>query len=644
MNRMLCVTAACLLYLCGHGGAFALPDPFTEERARYREALDALKHGKHERFGQLSTSLRDYPLHPYLEDRRLRRRLAQADDAEVAAFLEQHAGTPLAERLYDDWLEYLGRTRQWQRFEHFYSGDGDAELRCYHLRATRNTGEREAWLDQALALWTVGHSQPDACDPVFEVLYDSPRIDSAALWERISLAMAEGKLSLAAWLGRKLPAAEQARVELWRQAHRRPAAALHDARLDGDDAIARRIRLHAIRRLARSQPDAAFEALQVRREQFSAAEYHAALQYVARYAGYRRSDRAYAILARLPADWRTEETEELQARMALIERDWSALLETIDDFRHQDSQFSEWPYWRARALDALGRRGPARQLLQALSGERFFHGFLAADRLQRPYRLNHQPIEYDDATLLALLEQHPGLWRAGELHRLGRTWASRREWYQTSRQLEPAELELAAALAHEWGWHDRAIWTAARAKRWNDVRIRFPLAYREQVEQVAEQFDLDPALIYGIIRQESAFMANAHSSAGALGLMQLMPATGRHTARLLRLPKPSRATLLTTSANLRLGSAYLKRMLERYDGHPALAAAAYNAGPHRVDRWLPEDGDLEADYWIDTIPFRETRGYVRGVLAFTAVYDMRLNGRAVPLARRLADTVEKSGG
>ena len=139
-------------------------------------------------------------------------------------------------------------------------------------------------------------------------------------------------------------------------------------------------------------------------------------------------------------------------------------------------------------------------------------------------------------------------------------------------------------------------------------------------------------------------MANAHSSAGALGLMQLMPATGRHTARLLRLPKPSRATLLTTSANLRLGSAYLNRMLERYDGHPALAAAAYNAGPHRVDRWLPEgDGDLEADYWIDTIPFRETRGYVRGVLAFTAVYDMRLNGQAVPLARRLARVVDTGG-
>ncbi|RRQ21751.1 transglycosylase SLT domain-containing protein [Thiohalobacter thiocyanaticus] len=576
MRQGLQLAAAILLCGLTHG-AQALPDPYTDERSRYQAALHALQRGELERFDQLAASLRDYPLHPYLQDRRLRRDLARATDADIAAFLQAQADTSLADRLYRDWLQHLGRTRQWQRFERFYRGDGDAELRCYHLRATRNTASREAWLDAALELWRVGHSQPDACDPVFDVLYDTPRIDTEALWQRIRLAMAEGKLSLAAFLGRKLPDAERDQVEFWHYAHRRPAAALDDARLEQDNAIARRIRVHAIQRLARSQPDTAFEALQARRGQLSDEDYHAALKYVARYAGYRRSDKAYTILAAVPADWRDAEIEELQARMALVERDWAALVDTIAGFRHQDSRFSEWPYWQARALGELGRSEPARHQLRTLSGERFFHGFLAADRLNRPYQLNHRPIEYDESELLALLERHPGLWRAGELHRLGRTWASRREWYHTSLQLDPPELELAAALAHEWGWHDRAIWTAARAGHWDDVQIRFPLAYREQVEQVAAQFDLDPALIFAVIRQESAFMADAHSSAGALGLMQLMPATGRQTALQLRLPRPSRATLLTTSANLRLGSAYLKRMLERYNGHPALAAAAYNA-------------------------------------------------------------------
>ncbi|WP_096364319.1 transglycosylase SLT domain-containing protein [Thiohalobacter thiocyanaticus] len=643
MNKRLQLAAAILLSLPWPGAAIALSDPFTDERARFQEALHALERGNLQRFDALVASLQDYPLQPYLQDRRLRRDLARASDADIAAYLERYADTPLADRLYDDWLEHLGRTRQWSRFERFYRGDGDAELRCYHLRATRTAGERTAWLDAAMTLWRVGHSQPDACDPVFDVLYDSHRIDSDALWERIALAMGEGRLSLAAYLGKKLPAAERELVEFWRHAHRRPAAALNDARLQADDDRVRRIRLHAIQRLARSQPDSAYAALQARRDQLSGDDYHATLKYVARYAGIRRSDNAYAILKAVPGDWRDAEIEELQARIALLTRDWAALLETIEGFRHQDSRFSEWPYWQARALDALGRSEPARQQLLALSGERFFHGFLAADRLNRPYRLNHRPIEYDESDLLALLQRRPGLWRAGELHRLGRTWASRREWYHASLKLSPPELELAAALAHEWDWHDRAIWTAARAGRWDDVQIRFPLAYRDQIEQVAGQFDLDPALIFAVIRQESAFMADARSSAGALGLMQLMPATGRQTALHLRLPRPSRATLLTTSANLRLGSAYLKRMLERYHGHPALAAAAYNAGPHRVDRWLPDDGEFEPDHWIDTIPFRETRGYVRGVLAFTAVYDMRLNGEAVPLARRLARVVNVDG-
>lgn len=640
MNRLLRLASIVLLYGLILGTAGAFPDPYKDERAQYRDAVRALSRGQYEQFEQLTDQLKDYPLHPYLLDKSLRRSLSRADDADIASFLETYADTPLAVRLYDDWMEYLGRTRQWKRYENFYQG-GDAELRCFHLRATRGTRDREQWLQAAYDLWLVGHSQPDECDPVFKVLYDSDRIDDDAIWTRIELAMDNGKLSLARFLGKKLPAADQKWVDLWRYAHRRPASALTDGRLKSDRPIALRIRLHAIERLARSHPDTAYEKLTPLQGRVADKDYYTTLQTVARYAGYRRSDNAYRILAAVPDAYRDEKIEDLQARIALQNKDWSALAQTIEGFTHHDSRFSEWPYWHARALLHLNRRDPALQLLRDLAQERYFHGFLAADYLNLPYRLNRETIDYSEDKLLDLLKRHPGLQRAGELHRLGQTWTSRREWYYACKQLSQSDLELAAALAHEWGWHDRAIWTAARAGRWDDVDIRFPLAYRGQVEQVAGQFKLDPALIYGIIRQESAFMADAHSAAGALGLMQLMPATGAHTARLLRLPKPSRSTLLQTSANLRLGSGYLKRMLDRYNGNPALAAAAYNAGPHRVDRWLPDSGSESVDYWIDTIPFRETRGYVRGVLAFTTVYDMRMNTRPTTLAERLNEVSKK---
>jgi soluble lytic murein transglycosylase len=202
--------------------------------------------------------------------------------------------------------------------------------------------------------------------------------------------------------------------------------------------------------------------------------------------------------------------------------------------------------------------------------------------------------------------------------------------------MSDADLARAAKLAHRWGWHGRAILTVARTPHLDDLEMRFPLAYHDRVLEQAEARRLDPAWMYAIVRQESAFIADARSPAGALGLMQIMPGTGRKIARSLNKPLESRRQLLDADVSLEFGSTYLRILLDEMDEHPVLAAAAYNAGPHRVERWRPAEQNMSADLWIENVPYGETREYLRRVLAYTTIYEQRLGRDPVRLSERLA--------
>ncbi|MBT8087758.1 MAG: transglycosylase SLT domain-containing protein, partial [Gammaproteobacteria bacterium] len=193
----------------------------------------------------------------------------------------------------------------------------------------------------------------------------------------------------------------------------------------------------------------------------------------------------------------------------------------------------------------------------------------------------------------------------------------------------------AAILAHRWGWHSRAIATAASLGEYDDLMIRYPLPHQQSFEQFSSAARISPTWAYGIARSESLFMRDVRSSAGAIGLMQLMPSTGRAVARKIRLPYSGLRTLTDPDSNIRLGTSYLGQMAERYSGNPVLATAAYNAGPHRVDRWLPENGSEDARVWIENIPFNETRKYVKRVLAAQTIFDWRISGQV----RRLSDSL-----
>jgi soluble lytic murein transglycosylase len=614
-------------------------DQYDKQRELFLEAEVALKSGDTTAFGKLKEQLVDYPLYSYLEFWQLRRGLSLAKATDVKAFLDRYQGQSVASRLRISWLHQLGRRQDWNNYLYFYQPQNSVILRCYDIRARLSKGEgREQALEEALELWLVGYSQPDACDPAFDQLYNSSLITGERVWERVRLAFANQKTSLAGYLAKRLSSEDRNWVERWQYAHRRPTAALSKAWAKEDTPLVRDILTHALWRLASHKPEQAWKHWQEinRSHRFNAQQAGKVLQRIALTGALRRHPQASEWLTKVPDQAVNNDIRQWRVRTALSEADWEKALQWLDELDVADRDAETWRYWRAYALNADGAKGDAFSEYARLAGERSYYGFLAADQLQRSYQMNDSRVSYDKE-YMERIQRLPGIERARELYLAGKHLDARREWYRATLAMPEHELKLAALLAHRWGWHDRAILTASRAKYWSDLTLRFPLPHRESIFANADQYELDPALIYGVIRQESAFMEDARSPVGALGLMQLMPQTGKQTARALKIRYQGNQALLQSDQNIRLGSAYLNKLLKRFNDSPVLAAAAYNAGPHRVNRWLPREKSMDASLWAELIPFKETRHYVRRVLAYATVFEWRLERPLTRLSRRLPE-------
>lgn len=615
------------------GVAAAAGADLARQRQAFLDARSALQANQLTRFRRLEHRLRDYPLYPYLRYDALTKNLAHASPAEVTRFFIAYHDTPLDRQLRRAWLGELARRKDWRRFIEFYRPGETTRLRCLELQARSHTGRTKGLMAAALRLWLVGHSQPQECDPVFQDLYATPYIDTQRLWQRIRLAIDEGNLTLARFLSRRLDRRDRHWVALWLATDRLPARTIRSGALRPDLPITRDIVLYGIERLARA--DAGGAALvwkRVRaRYRFSARQVAHIRRLLALEAAYQGQAQARRWLDTLPASAVDARVRKWRIRAALAAEDWKAVLHWIDALPPAQRADSTWRYWHARALGKLGRPRQARRELAELATKRSYDGFLAADRLGWHYAMNDSPIRYTAAELSRLLRDHPALVRARELYRVDMNRDARREWYYATRHMSSRDLALAAVLAGQWGWHNQAILTVAQSGRLDDLALRFPLPYRRQIVTVARDYGLDASWVFGVVRQESAFREDARSPVGALGLMQLMPATGRHTAQLLNRPRPDRWTLLQAEENIRLGAGYLQHMLNRFSDSMVLATAAYNAGPQRVQTWLPQKRSMPADLWVDLIPFHETRNYVRDVLAYTAVFHWRMHGAATHL-------------
>jgi soluble lytic murein transglycosylase len=585
-------------------------------------------------------ALENYVLWPDLRAAWFRAAMRTADHAEIEAFLERYGALRPARELRYRYALHLAKADRLAAFltiyEEFYQGAGIAKLDCLALRAEIEAGREQRVVERALGLWTIGESQVDECDPVFAYLSDNDLIGAADYRRRFELAVEARQFSLARWLGKSI---DQQHIDLasgWLTAQRDPEAFLRAHSALGRDETTRDQLVYAAERLTYKDPLLAAELWEdaATRHGFTLEQQLRTQRHIALWVARDNLPGAYAELTKLPVAAQNTEVLRWRARTSLRDQNWANLLADIGLMPEAERQSEEWRYWRGIALHRGGDTETAHELLAELARETSYYGFLAADELDGPYALDDAVAAPEEA-VIAELAKREDLVRARELFLVGQDGRGRSEWAAALEGLD-AELQLQAAiLASRWGWHSRAIAAAASAGAMDSLSLRYPLPFHETFRRYSEQARIPATWAYGVARSESLFMRDVRSRAGAIGLMQLMPATGRQVAREIQLPYAGLTTLTDPQSNIRLGTTYLGQMADRFGGNRVLATAAYNAGPHRVDAWLPEGDPLDARVWIENIPFNETRRYVRRVLEAETIFHWRLTGRMQRLSNQL---------
>lgn len=609
------------------------PSSRGTQRAIYQQALEALARNDAVDFSSLRTELADYPLLPYLEYAQLTVDLDTVADTDVQRFLDAYPGTVLARRVQREWQETLARQQQWQRLIQVHDPfNTSVDVHCKVLEMRLREGDTSA-LDAVDELWNVGKSQPNVCDPLFETWRAAGRLTPQLGWQRFEKVMEAGDITFARYLSTLMPERENQLATLWLDTVQRPERLGSTGDYVGDSPELNAILRDTLRRLARGDAEQAWTLADFYAEArgFTADERIALQRYVLlRMLLQNGVERAEELLRDNPT-LAADSLIEVLLRDALKRQDWDRFDTWLPWLSEAGRASERWRYWQARSVE---RSDPAQAnaLYVEVAGTRSFYGFLAADLLGIDYAIIDRPVVATDDELRALL-QAPALSRAVELFLVGDERAAQAEWQFALATLSEREVMIAARLAERLGWHRNGIQALIQVSYWDDLQLRFPLGYRETLDTVSTRNEeLDLTFLYAIARQESAFITDARSSAGAMGLMQLMPGTARDAAREMNLPLTGTPDLFDPNVNLTLGSHYLAKMLRSFDGNRILAAAAYNAGPARVRRWLDDESmkGLPLDIWIETLPFGETRGYVQNVLSYSVIYGYRL-GRETPL-------------
>ena len=582
-------------------------------------------------------------LSPYLEYWRLNLRLEDTPDADVQRFLEREAGSYLADRLRADWLKQLGKRGDWQVFEHELPPlvRDNLEIRCYGWLARLARSDEEAYAE-ARAMWLEPRELPEGCGALADRLVEDQKVSVDDVWARVRVLFENGALVAARHALAYLPAGQRHDEALLNQAATAPKKLLASPPKNLEPRATREMVLFAVTRLGRSDPAAAVEVLQGKLGQRLPAD---DVKYLWGRLAYEASRRlmpeADAWYGNADPAALSDEQLEWKARAALRAADWPEVRDAIDRLSVSARQDPAWSYWYGRALDAQGNAEGARAYFLRISGQSSFYGLLASEELgsmagvPEPY---NEPSEAEVAAAKAV----PGLARALELYRLDLRSEATREWVFTIRRMDDAQLLAAAELARRAGVYDRAINTADRTAHQHNYKVRFLAPFKDQFAAQSRSAGLEEAWVLGLVRQESRFIANAKSSAGARGLMQLMPATARWVAKRTGLTKYSHSNVLDVPTNIALGVGYLRIVLDDL-GHTVLASAAYNAGPGRARRWR-DTRPLEGAIYAETIPFNETRDYVKKVMANTMYYSQLIGGKLIPLKERLGLIPAKIAG
>jgi len=602
----------------------AVSQDFNAQRKIYLKAEKHVWVADSASYQNLYNQLHYYPLQPYLDQQRLMHKIHLSDEVEIGEFLKKYRGTPMDWPLRKKWLNYLAKRKRKALFINYFKPNNSAKLNCTHLQFQLDTGvAKQTILKQVEKWWLVGKSQDKSCDPLFKLWIKEGYLTDESVWQRLALAADGGKHTLIPYLTKLLPKKEQPLGKLWHSVRRDPAnvTKLNKFKLKNKKEV--QILTYGLKRLIWRAPEKAIKTFEqaVKGYPFTDQQRSAITAKFAIALSSKHHKRAKEWIAKVDDNSLTKSLVQWRLAQVLKGQNWQTIHDDLASLPASVQANSQWQYWYGRSLVAMNHKEQGEKVLTELAQKRHYYGFLAASQLEQSVNLQNKPLSFTDEEKQQLLN-NPAAKRAFELFYIERLHQARKEWNYWLSQLTKREKLMAAAIAYENQWFDRPIFTLAKQGYLDDVKLRFPLAFEEKFTKFAKKVDIDLSWAMAISRRESSFMTDANSGVGAKGLMQIMP----NTAKQLDKRRHSTRHLLQADHNIKLGTKYLKQLLKRYKGNHVLATASYNAGPHRVKQWLAKLDDIPADIWIETIPFKETREYVKSVLAYQQIYQHQTGG------------------
>lgn len=610
----------------------------AQQRAQFEIAFKNAKQGKS--WVEQAKDLRGYPLLPWVEHATLMQ-TAHPDTKAIEGFVRRHRQTYLAAELRHLLAKRYVEGKRWQDVLNLELTNADVESRCRVLAARIALDETTLVGDAAKALWLTPSSLPVACDPIIDWLRKQEQLDQDLVWQRIALTAQKGQASFVRQLANQLEGDQRLAAGRLADLLLDPGKQRSAVRKWPNDAAHQHAVALAVARIARRDDELAASLWRDFSAHLSFGDDDKALMLdvIALYrANSYRSDAA-DWLALIPVGKDSELTREWRVREALSRRDFSAALKGLSLMDAAQQADPRWRYWLARSLEETGQSALAKVAWQALATAANFHGFQAAERLN----LNYQVCALDVPVVSTneVIARYPGLEQALEFRAIGWKPQANRAWNHLLSNLDSTGRIEVVAVADQQSWFDRAPFALNGSSDIRLYTLRFALAHRALIEAAAKANGVDPSLVFGLIRSESAWVEDARSHADAFGLMQLLPSTARRMATLEGVSFAGTAPLLDPPLNVRLGTRYLAEVGKRYQDAPWMVAAAYNAGPARLSQWLQLRGHLPTDIFIETIPFKETREYVARVLAFTQLYDWRRLGVMRPISDRMTKQGER---
>ncbi len=604
--------------------SFASPttDIYIQQRQQFQQAEQALADGDRMQYWDSLNALRDYPLYPYLRFMDLQARIKDARAVEIVSFLQAFDDSPVSFRLRSIWLKTLAEKGQWQDFLNHYKATNRKSLICLRERAFIATKKNYDRSKKIKSIWMTGYSLPNECKTLIDDWQKKYPVTEQMLRKRIWLSLKKNNLKLARQLLSQLPAVSREQMKVWLRVYKDSRLLLQESLLAHADAVD--LVDFKFSALAWYYPDQAIEFAERLPRYMRLKKLDGKIKQILAISLARRfHPQADLWLQRVPEKYLSERVLKWKIRTAMRHQDWQQVLTHINKLGQGTQAQDRWQYWLARAYSELRQADKAKEIFTGISANRSYEGFLAADVVGVDYTYKHRDLDFDRQFVSSLIN-NPGMARARELMLLKRFTEARREWNRVASKLTAKQKASAAWLAYQWGWNNQTIVTLAGLSEWDDLQLRFPLKHISEIHEHTRSTIIDTALALAVIRQESAFQENARSSSNARGLMQLLPSTAKQVARQLQVKISNLKELNQPSVNIKFGVYYLNDIKHELMKHPVLAIAAYNAGKSRVRSWLTKTNSLPVDVWIENIPFKETRNYLRNILAYSVVYEKRL--------------------